>query len=159
MNDCCATHELPRLTAPCPGCGAHGRAVGDETISALLKPEHAEKLLRGPRKFCRTPSCPVVYYGEHHVVEKADVPVRVGVKEHGDPVPLCYCFGFTLADVRREIAETGGTAIPARIAAAVRAGQCACATRNPSGACCLGDVNRATAREEASGRLPTAALK
>src|SRR5256885_9940077 len=41
----------------------------------------------------RNPTCPVVYYGEHHRVDKGNVPVRVGLKENEDPVPLCYCLG------------------------------------------------------------------
>src|SRR5713101_2012113 len=47
------------------------------------------------------------------------------------------CFNFSRADVRRECT------ISARIAAEVRAGRCACEVKNPSGACCLGEVNRA----------------
>ena len=82
------------------------------------------------------------------VVEKGDVPVRVGLKEREDPVPLCYCFGFSLADVRREIAETGRCGIPARITAEVRAGRCSCEVKNPSGVCCLGEVNRAVREEQ-----------
>jgi hypothetical protein len=76
-----------------------------------------------------------------------NVPIRVGLKEREDPIPLCYCFGFSVADVRREITETGRCTIPARITAEVRAGQCSCEITNPSGTCCLGEVNRAVNQE------------
>ena len=130
--------------APCPRCGAVGRVVGDETIQAMLERSVANGLLALERRFCPTPSCDVLYYGaDGRVVEKDKARVRVGMKETDDPVTLCYCFNFSRADVRREVAETGMCVIPARIAAEVKAGRCACEVKNPSGACCLGEVNKA----------------
>jgi len=40
-----------------------------------------------------------------------DLLVRVGVKEMADPIPICYCFGFTRRDIHDEIAETGRSRI------------------------------------------------
>ena len=128
----------------CPRCGAVGKIVGDVTILSILKPGHAEGLLAVERRFCRTPSCTVLYYGaDGSVAEKDEASVRVGLKETEDPVPLCYCFEYTRAHVRQEVAETGACTIPDRIDAEVRAGRCACEVKNPAGACCLGDVNEA----------------
>lgn len=125
--------------------------VSAETIRAILAPEQALPLLATGRRFCSTPSCEVVYYaGQWRVVTKGEVPVRVGIKERKDRVPLCYCFDFSLADVRRELAETGRCTIPARVEAEVRARRCSCNTRNPSGACCLGEVNRVVNQEAAA---------
>lgn len=140
---------------PCPRCGAVGRVVGDETIEAILEPGLAASLLAVECRFCGTPSCGVLYYGaDGRLVEKGAATVRVGIKESEDPVPLCYCFGFSRADVRREVAEAGGSTIPARIAAEVRAGRCACEVKNPSGACCLGEVNEAVKEaRKALGRV------
>jgi len=84
--------------------------------------------------------------GEGVSFTKDALRVRVGVKEKEDPIPLCYCFGFDDADAREEIARTGRSDIPQRISALIKQGMCACATRNPSGACCLGEVTRAIAR-------------
>jgi hypothetical protein len=56
---------------------------------------------------------------------------------------LCHCFGFTRADLARDVAETGTSQIPARIAEQIRAGNCACELKNPAGVCCLGDVYQA----------------
>ena len=158
-NDSCATQkaEAGRKTA-CPRCGAVGKVVGDETIRSILKPGRAEGLLAVERRFCRTPSCAVLYYGaDGQAVEKDAAAVRVGVKETEDPIPLCYCFEFTLAHVRQEVAETGDSAIPDRIDMEVRAGRCACNRKNPSGACCLGDVRNAVKEAKAAlaaGRRP-----
>lgn len=61
-----------------------------------------------------------------------------------DPTtPLCYCFGFTLADINSEVVQKGDSDIPARITAEVQAGRCRCETANPSGRCCLGAVRKA----------------
>lgn len=157
MSTCCSGGTCERSSAPastgpaCPRCGAFGRVVGDETILSILKPGHADRLPGGERRFCRTPSCAVLYYGaEGRVVEKSAASVRVGLKETEDPVPLCYCFEFTRAHVRQEVAETGDSTIPDRIDAEIRAGRCACERRNPSGACCLGDVRRAVKEAKAA---------
>ena len=109
----------------------------------MLETSIATPLLELERRFCRTPTCDVLYYGaDGRMVEKDKARVRVGVKETDDPVALCYCFNFSRADVRREVAETGSCGIPARITTEVRAGRCACEVKNPSGACCLGEVNQ-----------------
>jgi len=61
-----------------------------------------------------------------------------------DPIPVCYCFGFTRRDIHDEIAETGRSRIAEQISAEVKAGNCACEVKNPSGKCCLGNVTRVT---------------
>ncbi len=145
MGDCCKVQK-PKSNGqtPCPECGAVGRVVADETVQAILKAADATQLLAVERRFCRTSTCEVLYYGaDGRMVKKDAAIVRVGIKETEDPIPLCYCFGFNRADVRREVAEIGRCSIPARITAEVRAGRCACEVKNPSGACCLGEVNKA----------------
>lgn len=157
MSSCCSDESCgkPKTAAngetACPRCGAVGKVVGDETIRAILKPGQAERLLAVERRFCRTPSCAVLYYAtDGRVAEKGAASVRVGVKETEDPIPLCYCFEFTRAHVRREVAETGDSTIPDRIDAEIRAGRCACERKNPSGACCLGDVRKAVREAKAA---------
>jgi hypothetical protein len=68
------------------------------------------------------------------------------VKETEDPVPICYCFDITERMVLEEIEATGRTAIPDYIKAQVKAGRCACETKNPSGRCCLGVVTTVVLR-------------
>jgi hypothetical protein len=150
MSSCCSGEscEFPKTRATgetaCPRCGEVGRVVADETVRAILKPGHADDLLAVERRFCKTPGCAVLYYGaDGRTVEKGAALVRVGIKETNDPVPLCYCFGFSRADVRRQVAERRDLDITARITADVRAGRCSCEVKNPSGTCCLGDVNKA----------------
>jgi len=95
--------------------------------------------------FCEAADCDVVYFAfdtQAPMFRRADLFVRVGSKEMVDPIPVCYCFGFTRADIQREIAETGDSTVANRISAEVKAGNCACEVKNPSGKCCLGDVTR-----------------
>lgn len=157
MGSCCSGGTCDKSEASvgagsaCPRCGAVGRVIGDETIQSILKPGHADRLLAVERRFCRTPSCAVLYYGaDGGLVEKGAASVRVGLKETEDPIPLCYCFEFTRAQVRQEVAETGNSTIPDRIDAEIRAGRCACERKNPSGACCLGDVRKAVKEAKAA---------
>jgi hypothetical protein len=63
-------------------------------------------------RFCLSSSCPVVYFeNEHALFTKDQISERVTVKEHEDPVPICYCFNFFRHDVEREVKETGKTTI------------------------------------------------
>jgi hypothetical protein len=137
----CRKRDLANGLEACPACGQVGRPVRDVTVRAILPREHADRLASDQPRFCPTPHCEVLYYGrDGRVARKQEARVRVGLKEIEDPIPLCYCFGFTRAGVEREIARTGTCTIPDRIAAGIRAGRCACEIKNPSGACCLGEV-------------------
>ena len=64
--------------------------------------------------FCEAQDCDVVYFAldsEAPTFSRADLLVRVGVKETVDPIPVCYCFGFTGGKIHDEIAETGRSTI------------------------------------------------
>jgi hypothetical protein len=95
--------------------------------------------------FCAAPDCELVYFSldaRGPVFRREDLLVQVGAKETSGPIPICYCFGFTKQDIEDEIGETGHSTVADRIAAEVKAGNCACEVKNPSGKCCLGDVTR-----------------
>lgn len=114
----------------------------------MLKPELFDVVVAGEYRFCADPDCRIVYYteGEGSCFTTDSLRVRVGLKVKDDPVTLCYCFGFDERRARAEIALSGRCSIPQRITALIKQGMCACPERNPSGACCLGDVNRAVKR-------------
>jgi hypothetical protein len=132
----------------CARCGAASRPVKRRTVLLMLRPELLDRAGEGKYRFCTDPDCRVVYFteGGGPCFTTEDLRLRVGLKEKDDPVPLCYCFGFDEQDVREEIASTGRCLIPQRISALIKQGMCACPERNPSGACCLGEVNRAVKR-------------
>lgn len=155
MSDCCsassptapATTQSVKPRLSCPRCGQSGQFVPTQTLKHQVKPEHLETVEIGVFNFCRTATCDTVYFSERGtVLTKTDVRQRIGLKETEDPIPICYCFGFTDKMVRDEIHATGQCTIAQRITSEIKAGNCACEIRNPQSTCCLGNVT-ATVRK------------
>ncbi len=156
--DCCSPNaSLQKAPTPtlrneakhaCLSCGHASRAVTRKTMLLMLKPKHFDRIGDGEYRFCLNPECQEVYFteGEGATFTTDALRVRVGLKVKEGPVPLCHCFGFEEAEVRAEIALTDRTSIPQRITAFIKQGMCACEERNPSGACCLGEVNKTVKR-------------
>jgi hypothetical protein len=147
MSDCCSvnanTEAAPAVMA-CPVNGARSKQVDVLTVKSLVR-----RLPLGMPDsqyyFCDTSDCEVVYFAldaEAPRFRREDLMVRVGAKETVDPIPICYCFGFTRQDIWEEIRSTGKSTVAKRITEEVEAGRCACEVKNPSGKCCLGDVTR-----------------
>jgi hypothetical protein len=144
MSDCCSVKDsfLAPPVAACPENGARSKQVDMLTVKSLVR-----RLPLGMPNtqyyFCEAQDCDVVYFAldrQAPIFRRDGLLVRVGMKETTDPIPVCYCFGFTHGDIRDEIAETGQSTIAQRIAVEVKAGNCACEVKNPSGKCCLGEV-------------------
>ena len=158
MSACCSDEgdkcALPVAAPPgvCPQCGQKGKTVSTLTVKSLVR-DHTGVSAAGSYYYCRTPECEAVYFSRDGVFLKPDVKVRVGLKEQEDPVPLCYCFDYTRGDIIREIQQYGTSRIPERVKAEVQAGFCACEVKNPSGACCLGDITRAVQQAKRSNAL------
>ena len=133
---------------PCLKCSHNSKAVSRRTVLFMVKPEFLEEALKGTYRFCQARECAIVYFQEQgtRVFTVDDLRTTVGVKASTDPIPLCYCFGFDESHLREEIAQIGTTTIPERISYLIREGLCACDVRNPSGNCCLGEVNRTAKR-------------
>jgi hypothetical protein len=145
-HSCCSGDARPGAVGGlrCPQCGRPGQQIATRTLKHMVQPELLETVTKPGFQFCRTPTCDVVYFHpDGDCLRESNVRVRVGMKETEDPIPLCYCFGFTEAMVREEIRATGRCTIPQRIAAEVKAGNCACEIRNPQGSCCFGSVTAA----------------
>jgi CopZ-like zinc binding protein len=128
----------------CRMCGRKGKPVSRKTVLLMVKPEFLEQAMIGRYTFCLSRDCNIVYFQNdgNHQFTVADLRIRVGIKLIEDPVPLCYCFGFDESHMRDEIAQSGRTTIPRKISHLISEGLCPCESRNPSGMCCLGEVNR-----------------
>jgi hypothetical protein len=135
----------------CPVSATTGLKVDLITLKALLTGEGLRRLDGENYRFCPAADCDVVYFDNaaNSVYRRRDLTVRIGQKERGDSAPICYCFGYTTGDVRRDFATLGTTRIPAMITAQVKAGHCACEVKNPQGSCCLGNVSKAVRRVQA----------
>jgi len=146
-HDCCTTDTtaLP-IKTPCPACGRTGKRVPEETPAALVRPEETARVRPGIRyRLCVTPDCGVAYYpdaGEAPTIPASALRVPVGQKGMGEPRPLCYCFGFSAADVAAR-AAAGNEPVSTVVKRQMKDPGCACPTENPSGSCCLGDIRAA----------------
>ena len=142
---CCGGGEAPTEAAACPACGQPGRSVPLRTLQALLAHHSDVALPEGPWRFCDSPACEVVYFGDRAapVFRKNQLTVRVGIKETAPPHPLCYCFGHSEESLRAEWQATGRLESVESLRVAVKEGRCRCDVKNPSGACCLGDILKA----------------
>lgn len=124
--------------APCPTCQKPGRVVELTTVKNLLNPEAMRRLaLDHVFRFCAQPNCDTVYFGGPQIFARDDLAVPVFQKDTMATTPACYCFGYSRGDLsdKSRAAEAVAT-----IRGFVKAGKCACETRNPQGACCLANV-------------------
>ena len=139
------------LEPECPRCGRRGRSVEEITPKALLRPEALERRKVVEHRFCATPDCPVVYFGDGEIFYREDVIVPVFQKEPAGSRTVCYCFAVTERDIRGNIEQTGRATVFDRISALVKMERCACEMRNPQGSCCLGNISALI--ENAAGTL------
>ena len=148
VNDSVREDVSEPLMQDCTNCGGHSRPLSRKTMLLMLKPELLEHAMTGAYSFCSARDCAVVYFEEHgsHQFTIDDLRIRVGLKAKRDPIPLCYCFGFDEKHIRDEIERPGNTSVSENISRLIREGLCACEARNPSGMCCLGEVNKTANR-------------
>lgn len=155
-DNCCSTTsagsevcELPSATIQrkshsevfCPECKQKGKVVQGQTVKALLSVS-LRSIQDTDYYFCRTQSCPVVYYSADgkSVFTTSQLRERVYQKEpSADDVFVCYCFKHTVSEIRNASPEAR-VAMVNDINAGIQANQCACDLRNPQGSCCLGNV-------------------
>lgn len=115
--------------------------VEGQTVKALVS-DSLRAVKNEQYFFCRTQTCPVVYYtangGSAYTV--AQVRGRVYHKEPKEAdVLMCYCFQYTAEEVRHAAPDVQQTILD-DINTGIKADQCACDLRNPPGSCCLGNV-------------------
>jgi hypothetical protein len=145
QHSCCCGPKNPDIKPVCQVCGNPGTPVTRISVESLVR-EKRRSLLASPDgfSFCHTPDCAVVYFNNDtdEYIEKGDVNVRVGIKETEDPVPLCYCFGWTQKKIDDEITRTGKSLVVEDIMNRMKTAGCNCERNNPSGKCCLKDVTK-----------------
>ncbi|MFK5921999.1 MAG: mercuric transporter MerT family protein [Verrucomicrobiota bacterium] len=136
----------------CPKCGEPGKSVKEITLQSLLKGDEKERITALPYFFCKTPSCPVVYFNPSGVsiFEKNSLKVRVGIKENKAPRPVCYCFDHSIEEIEAQVETTGESTVLDDIATRMK-DECWCETKSPMGSCCMSTVSKhiKTAKEKA----------
>ena len=90
--------------------------------------------------FCPEPGCDVVYFelndGARCIFVKTELSVRVGVKETDDPIPVCYCWGYTKKEIIEDFLQHGRSLIKDQINSNCDSAPCPCNLKNPSGRGC-----------------------
>ncbi len=125
----------------CPECNKKGKPIEGQTIKSMLTISLRE-LIDTDYLFCRTETCPVIYFSSDGAQNftQSQVRERVYQKEpDSKDVNVCYCFGHTVGKII-DLSPEKQDAIVNDINAGIKAGQCACDLRNPQGSCCLGNV-------------------
>jgi hypothetical protein len=137
--DCCAPAGTDLETGRCPRSASPGQPVEWRTVAALVSgPVPPRQTLW----MCRDPECEVVYFGDRGASFVQDeLRVVPGFKAGSDGL-VCYCFLHRRSAIEQEVEATGASAILERVTARVRARECACEVRNPSGRCCLGELQQ-----------------
>ena len=141
-ESCCSTSHRPPDKRSCPVSDFRSKPVEWSTVAALATGSV-------PRRqyfwLCEDSDCEVVYFGEDGtLLQTGDLHVIPSFK--GSPSQndlVCYCFLYSRQDIEDELKASGDTTIFERISAEIKAGNCACEVRNPTGKCCLGGVKRA----------------
>lgn len=153
MESCCGA-AIHSKGSVCPECKAEGSPVGVKTLMHLVKEEKRGVIGGGNYYFCASPDCPVVYYNAEDSVtfHKEDLIVKVGLKESKPPILVCYCSNITEENIREEIRKTGRSTASQKIRSEIKARSCACEINNPSGRCCLRDVEKTEKRLMQEGR-------
>jgi hypothetical protein len=130
-----------RAVNACPECGKIGKLIQTQTVKALLSVS-LRQLQDVKYLFCRTQTCPVVYFSadSEQTFRVEQVREQVYQKEpEAEDVFICYCFRHTVGKLRAALSKDR-IAIVDDINKGINAGQCACDLRNPQGSCCLGNV-------------------
>jgi len=144
-ESCCSVPTPDSDGSLCPTDGFAGKPVDWTTVAALAKGRVPS---RQGFRLCCAADCDVVYYGSAGAVLTVnDLNVEPGFKNGRDGL-VCYCFLHREGDIARQLDETGETNVFESIKQEVQAGNCACEVRNPSGKCCLGEVQETTRRLE-----------
>lgn len=141
----CCTSKASVPQASCPSCGESGVPVAGITPRNTLKIEGRRRLdTQADYFFCGTANCDVVYFQQNdkQCFLTSDCINRVASKDESPETPLCYCFKILKGEVLDEIAHDGASDVIARIERRMQEGKgCFCEKVNPSGSCCIPDVD------------------
>ncbi len=141
MECCNSKNSHKDFATQCSACGKIGKPVKKKTLEHLLKEDRVSLIRDTQYYFCQTPHCNVVYFSRNSdTFYKTDLKVSVGLKETEEPIPVCYCFGYTKKMIVEDFFKNGRSTIQEEITKKVKQGICRCEVTNPQGTCCLGNV-------------------
>ena len=146
-SDCCAkppAENQPSGVPSCPACGCRSQPVESRTVAALILGSVPE---RQSFRLCRNRDCEVVYFGDSGArLRVPELRFLPAFKSESPDALVCYCFLHCRSEIESELRHSGISTVGDRIAAKVKARDCECEVRNPSGRCCLAEVKAETDR-------------
>ena len=135
---CCVASVEARTSSQCPLSGGDGRPVDWTTVAALVSgsvPRRQEVYL------CPDAACELVYFGDRGLtLRMEEVRVAPGWKL-GSSGLACYCFEHSREAIVDEARTLRRSPTAEAIRTQVRAKNCACEVRSPSGKCCLKEID------------------
>jgi hypothetical protein len=123
----------------CPRCGSPGTGVCPETLAAFVLPSHLPDIAK-QAFFCGFSRCDVVYFDDFERVITTDQVVRPIWPKDGD-APICGCFGFNAAEVRRDVDE-GAVGRTRQAVERGKSSEAQCLTRAADGRSCVAEIQR-----------------
>lgn len=112
------TSERQDRQAVCPGCGGSGQINYFKGVSRFL---------------LSSEECPECAGLGFVFADGGSANHTAGDKQSGRGKIICYCFGYTVKNIRDDYLKNGQSLIVKRIMAEKRAGACLCAEKNPGG--------------------------
>jgi len=137
------------VSTACPVCSEKGKSVQVKTVRVMVSVSLRE-VDEGNYLFCKTETCPVVYFSS--VNEKVFTIEQIREKVYQkhpeiEDTCICYCFRHKVGDIRNAPPQIH-TEILDDINTGIRLEQCACDIRNPQGSCCLGNIRNVIKQTE-----------
>lgn len=143
------TREPDEPDPRCPGCGLPGQTVERATVLAQV-PAEAAALLAGSAFYCSSPRCEVGYF-DAYGNQVAAGHLRHPAYPKDPAAPVCRCFGVTAPQIEADARAGDATGVRELIARA-QSPEARCGEMNPSGQCCIPQVQRIFLRHRADGR-------
>lgn len=100
MSDCCIDAADGLMS--CPRCGMFGPVVGAAPVRA-----HRPTVTAESWRYCANLACDAVFLHDTDVVGESEVIAQVGGKSLARPIPVCFCFAHTGADIGTDVAAHG----------------------------------------------------
>lgn len=136
MSSCCSSHSTSEQV--CPACGVSCQSVNMKTLFHQVKYPEVLNIKAGHYYYCVNNDCSVGYLSQEEVVfVKKQLRAFSELKNQ----KLCYCFDIDVEEYVNS-SKDRALAIKKFVIQKTKAGDCACAIRNPSGQCCLANFKQ-----------------
>ncbi len=125
--------------AHCPRCGALGEPVTAATLDARVSPA-ARPRIGAAAWYCGYAGCDVAYFNAFEAIVSANELNGPAYPKSPD-APICACFGFSIADIEADAADSEPRRIRALYAKS-KTEAARCTVLAADGKCCLKEVQR-----------------